>query len=92
VGARVSGPGVHTEHLCEEPTVLVMRRKHPGSSVRLGRERLEELGHVAVELAPGRGIRDPVSAAYARAGAAGAGGSCGICVPPGRVCIQIACD
>jgi DNA-binding transcriptional LysR family regulator len=68
VGARASGPGVHTEHLCEEPTVLVMRRKHPGNSVKLGRERLEKLGHVAVELAPGRGIRDPVSAAYARAG------------------------
>lgn len=68
VGVRASGPGVHADPLCDEPTVLVMRRKHPRSSGKLGRERLEELGHVAVELAPGRGIRDPVSAAYARAG------------------------
>lgn len=38
------------------------------AAVKLSRERLEGLAHVAVELAPGRGLRDPVSAAYARAG------------------------
>lgn len=68
VGVRASGPGIHAEALYEEPTVLVLRRKHPAGHGKLGRERLERLEHVAVELAPGRGMRDPVSAAYARAG------------------------
>lgn len=68
IGVRATGPGVHAEHLYDEPTVLVMRRKPSSSGRKLDRERLEGLGHVAVELAPGRGLRDPVSAAYARAG------------------------
>jgi hypothetical protein len=29
--------------------VLVMRREHPGSGGKLGRERLEELGHVRLQ-------------------------------------------
>ncbi len=68
VGVRASGPGVRAEPLCLEPTVLVMRRKHSKGGGKLSRERLEGLAHVAVEVAPGRGLRDPVSAAYARAG------------------------
>jgi len=70
VGVRASGPGLHAEHLYDEPTVLVMRRRHPASGRKLGRDRLEALDHVAVELAPGRGFRDPLAGAYARAGVA----------------------
>jgi DNA-binding transcriptional LysR family regulator len=68
VGVRATGPGVRAEPLHDERTVLVARRAHPECSGRLSRQRLGRLRHVAVELAPGRGFRDPVAAAYARAG------------------------
>lgn len=68
VGVRATGPGIRAEPLYDERTVLVARRAHPQCSARLSRERLGTLRHVAVELAPGRGFRDPVAAAYARAG------------------------
>jgi DNA-binding transcriptional LysR family regulator len=68
VGVRASGPGIHAEALYDEPTLLVMRRHHHGAAVKMSRQQLAALRHVAVELAPGRGFRDPVAAAYTRAG------------------------
>jgi DNA-binding transcriptional LysR family regulator len=68
VGVRASGPGIHAEALYDEPTLLVMRRSHGGRAINRSRRQLAALRHVAVELAPGRGFRDPVAAAYTRAG------------------------
>ena len=66
-GIRATGPGIHAEALYEEPTVLVARRRHPEQRPRLTRQRLGLLQHVAVEMAPGRGFRDPIAVSYARA-------------------------
>jgi DNA-binding transcriptional LysR family regulator len=68
VGVRATGPGIHAEALYDEPTLLVMRRTHHGATVKMSRQQLAALRHVAVEMAPGRGFRDPVAAAYTRAG------------------------
>jgi DNA-binding transcriptional LysR family regulator len=67
VGVRASGPGIHAEALYDEPTLLVTRRRN-GAAGKMSRHQLATLRHVAVELAPGRGFRDPVAAAYTRAG------------------------
>jgi DNA-binding transcriptional LysR family regulator len=67
VGVRATGPGIHSEPLLDERTVLVARRDHPQCTGRLSRRRLGSLRHVAVEMAPGRGIRDSIAAAYVRA-------------------------
>ncbi len=67
VGVRATGPGIHAEALLEERTVLVARKGHPACARRLSRQRLGSLRHVAVEMAPGRGFRDSVATAYARA-------------------------
>lgn len=67
VGVRATGPGIHSEPLLDEPTLLVARKNHPECARRLSRRRLGSLHHVAVEMAPGRGFRDAVTSAYARA-------------------------
>jgi DNA-binding transcriptional LysR family regulator len=67
VGVRATGPGIHGEALLDEPTLLVARNDHPACARRLSRSRLGSLRHVGVEMAPGRGFRDRVAAAYARA-------------------------
>jgi DNA-binding transcriptional LysR family regulator len=68
VGVRATGPGLHAEPLLDEQTVLVARKDHPDCARKLSRRRLGSLHHVGVEMAPGRGFRDPIGAAYARAG------------------------
>ena len=68
VGVPASGPGIHAEALYDEPTLLVTRRNRRGAAVKVSRQELAALHHVAVDLAPGRGFRDPVAVAYARAG------------------------
>jgi DNA-binding transcriptional LysR family regulator len=67
VGVRATGPGIHAEALFDERTVLVARKNHPECARRLSRRRLGSLRHVAVEMAPGRGFRDRIASAYARA-------------------------
>jgi DNA-binding transcriptional LysR family regulator len=67
VGVRAHGAAIHAERLLDERTVLVARKGHPACARKLSRHRLGSLRHVGVEMAPGRGFRDPVSAAYARA-------------------------
>ncbi len=66
-GIRATGPGIHAQALYDEPTVLVARARHPEQRSKLTRPRLASLQHVAVEMAPGRGFRDPIAASYARA-------------------------
>lgn len=67
-GMRATGPGIHAESLYDEPTVLVARNAHPELRAKPSRQRLATLLHVGVELAPGRGFRDPFAASYVRAG------------------------
>jgi DNA-binding transcriptional LysR family regulator len=68
VGVRATGPGIHAAPLFDEPTLLVARRGNPECVGKLSRQRLGRLKHVGVDMAPGRGLRDPLSAPYARAG------------------------
>ncbi len=68
LGMPAKGPGIHAERLFEERTLLVARRGNPATKGRLTRGRVSLLRHVAVEMAPGRGFRDQVTAAYGRAG------------------------
>ena len=69
VGIRGRGAGLHVEPLFDEHMTLVARKGHPAANEkRLSLRALGLLHHVAVELAPGRGFRDPVALAYARAG------------------------
>lgn len=70
LGVRGRGPGLHVEPLFEERLVLVARGDHPALGGRLSPRELGGLRHVAVEMVPGKGLRDPVATAYARAGMA----------------------
>lgn len=67
IGVAERGPGIHKEALFDETTALVARSRHPAAGTRLSRRALEELRHVAVEMVPGKGYRDPVATTYARA-------------------------
>ena len=67
-GKPAKGPGLHVEVLFEERLVLVARRGHPAAGKRLTKRALGALRHVRVEMLPGRSLRDPIAAVYARAG------------------------
>ncbi|MEI9938637.1 MAG: LysR family transcriptional regulator [Pseudomonadota bacterium] len=66
-GVRATGPGIHADTLYDEPLLLLARGDHPESHRTLSRERLSSLNHVGVEVAPGRGFRDPLTKSYAHA-------------------------
>jgi DNA-binding transcriptional LysR family regulator len=68
IGLAGRGAGLHIEPLLEERTVLVAREDHPALGKRLSVRALGMLRHVAVEMVPGKGFRDLVGVAYARAG------------------------
>ncbi len=68
LGVGAKAPGIHVEPLFEERTVLVSRKDHPQTRKRLSSAALAALRHVAVEMVPGRSLRDPAAVAFARAG------------------------
>ncbi|MCP3135998.1 LysR family transcriptional regulator [Pyxidicoccus xibeiensis] len=68
IGLAGRGAGLHVEPLLEERTVLVARTAHPVLGKRVSARALGTLRHVGVEMVPGKGFRDLVGAAYARAG------------------------
>ncbi|AFE09569.1 HTH-type transcriptional activator nahR [Corallococcus coralloides DSM 2259] len=68
IGLAGRGAGLHVEPLLDERTVLVAREDHPALAKRLSPRALSALRHVGVEMVPGKGFRDLVGAAYARAG------------------------
>ncbi|MHA7630135.1 LysR family transcriptional regulator [Corallococcus sp. M7] len=68
IGLAGRGAGLHVEPLLDERTVLVAREEHPALAKRLSPRALGALRHVGVEMVPGKGFRDLVGAAYARAG------------------------
>jgi len=67
-GIRATGPGIHAQALYDDPMLLVARTGHSALRAKPSRQRLDGLHHVGVEMAPGRGFRDPLAASYARAG------------------------
>jgi DNA-binding transcriptional LysR family regulator len=69
IGIAETVPGVHADSLFDEPSTLVARARHPAIKSRSQRS-LPTLRHVAVEMVPGKGFRDPVAVAYARANVA----------------------
>lgn len=70
IGVGEGGPGMHVEPLFDERTVLVARRDRRDVSARLSRSSLAAQRHVAVEMVPGKVLRDLTAVAYARAGIA----------------------
>ncbi|WP_223645299.1 LysR family transcriptional regulator [Corallococcus sp. EGB] len=68
LGLAGRGAGLHIEPLLDERTVLVAREGHPALGRRLSPRALGALRHVAVEMVPGKGFRDLIAVAYARAG------------------------
>jgi DNA-binding transcriptional LysR family regulator len=70
IGPHAGGTNIHAELLVDQPTVLVCRRDHPTASKPRSRDRVKALRHVAIEMAPGRGLRDVTAAAYSAAGVA----------------------
>lgn len=68
IGVKGRGPGMHAEHLRDEPLALVAGSKHRFAPRRLTRTQLSGLRHVIVQMVPSRSFRDPVSAAYEQAG------------------------
>jgi DNA-binding transcriptional LysR family regulator len=62
LGVRATGPSIHAEALFNEQTLLVARKGNPGCAGKPTRPRLALLRHVGVEMAPGRGFRDALSA------------------------------
>ena len=50
-------PGVHVASLCKETSLLVVRRGHPLAGRHKTRKQVAALGHVEVQVAPGRGYR-----------------------------------
>lgn len=67
VGVAGKAPGLHVEPLFTDRAVLAARAGHPAARRRIAGAALAKLRHVRVELLPGRNLRDPVAAAYARA-------------------------
>jgi DNA-binding transcriptional LysR family regulator len=69
IGIAERAPGIRAEHVFDEPTTLVARAEHPAMRSRSAHA-FESLRHVAVEMVPSKGYRDPVAGTYARAGIA----------------------
>jgi DNA-binding transcriptional LysR family regulator len=68
VGIAAKGPGLYTEALFQEASVLVARKGHPLVGRRISRRALGDLHHVRVDMAPGRNLRDPFGKLFARNG------------------------
>jgi DNA-binding transcriptional LysR family regulator len=62
-----TAPGIHVAALCRETSVLVVRRGHAIADRPRTRKHLSTLGHVEVQVAPGRGYRG-LAELYAEAG------------------------
>ncbi len=68
IGPHGEAADIHTEWLLDQPTVLVSRRDHPLAANHGSQQGAAALRHVAVEMAPGKGLRDVTEAAYSAAG------------------------
>jgi DNA-binding transcriptional LysR family regulator len=68
VGIASKSAGIHAESLFEEKIALVARKSHPLVARRLSRRTLGDLRPVRVDMVPGRNLRDPFAALFARVG------------------------
>jgi DNA-binding transcriptional LysR family regulator len=65
IGPEEAHADIHAEPLFEQPAVLICRQGHPALARRA---KGVPLRHVAVEMAPGQGLKDLAGGAYAKAG------------------------
>jgi DNA-binding transcriptional LysR family regulator len=68
IGPHEADADLHAEVLFQQPTVLICREDHPALTKKAGPRSMGSLRHVAVEMAPGQGLRDIAGTAYAQAG------------------------
>jgi DNA-binding transcriptional LysR family regulator len=59
---------IRSEPLCDQAAVLICRRNHPALARKGTRRTVVGLRHVAIEMAPGHGLRDLAGLAFQRAG------------------------
>lgn len=69
-GVPSKDPGLHSQRLLQERSVLVARRGHRILRSKPSRRALGELRHVRVDMLPAKNLRDPFAPAFAKAGIA----------------------
>lgn len=70
IGPDPGDGDIHAERLFEQNAVLICREGHPALSKGSDSRSKGVVRHVAMDMAPGQGLRDLAGAAYARAGVA----------------------
>lgn len=70
IGPDAGGGDIHAEKLFEQNVVLICREGHPALRKGSDPKSVSALRHVALDMAPGQGLRDVAGAAYAQAGIA----------------------
>ncbi len=68
LGPETASVDIHSEPLFQQPAVLICREHHPALARRPTPRSTRALQHVAVEMAPGQGLRDLAGSAYQSAG------------------------
>lgn len=68
IGPDAGGGDIHVEKLFEQDVVLICREGHPALSKGTDPKSMSAVRHIALDMAPGQGLRDLAGAAYARAG------------------------
>lgn len=68
LGPERGGGEIRSEPLCDQPAVLICRRNHPALASKARRRAVVGLGHVAIEMTSGHGVRDLAGLAFQRAG------------------------
>jgi DNA-binding transcriptional LysR family regulator len=67
VGPEEASADMKSERLFQQPAVLICRQAHPALKKPAAKSN-SPLRHVAIEMAPGQGLRDLAATAYAKAG------------------------
>lgn len=70
IGPDAGGGDIHAEKLFEQNVVLICREGHPALRKSSDPKAMGALRHIALDMAPGQGLRDLAGAAYAQAGIA----------------------
>jgi len=68
IGPDEADADIYSEALFDQPAALICRKNHPALATRPTAKTAAGLRHVAIEMAPGHGLRDLAGSAYQRAG------------------------
>src|SRR5262249_36246127 len=68
VGPEEGDGEIHVEKLFEQNAILICREGHPALAKGSDSKNIASVRHVAIEMAPGQGLRDLAGVGYARAG------------------------